>query len=167
MIQPWARLPEYARLPIIFVGEVNPLSTDPRHALLDQPAGSTGDRLRRLICRMRRTTYCRLGKVDLFDQDMDFWRAKARTVDLLELDVPLVALGSRVANLLNLANQPLYTPLRNAIVLPHPSGRNRIWTPAEFDRAHQALREFAPWIPWGDLDTNNPAPGGSPAGEHP
>lgn len=155
MIRPWT-VQEPHRLPLVFVGEVNPLSTNPRHALLDRPEGSSGDRLRRLICRMRRTTYCRLGKVDLFDQDLDFWRAKGRTVDLFELGFPLVALGARVANLLSLANQPLYQPsvgpLGRVIVLPHPSGRNRAWsTPGEFDRAHQALRDFAPDIPWGDL----------------
>jgi hypothetical protein len=61
----YAAAPERYRFDLAFIGEDNPHSTDPRYALYHEPSGCAGDRLRRLICQMRVTTYHRIGRANL------------------------------------------------------------------------------------------------------
>lgn len=147
MIKLYAAAPPQYRFNLAFVGEDNPHSADPRYALYHEPQNCAGDRLRRLICRVRVTTYHRIGRANLCSGR---WANVEAAQNAAAPDLRLVLFGAKVAGAFALPVAPFHAHGR-FLVLPHPSGRNRVWnTEGAFDRAHQALRDFAPNIPWGD-----------------
>lgn len=151
MIKLYAAPAQY-RFALAFIGEDNPHSADPRYALYHEPQNCAGDRLRRLICRVRVTTYHRIGRSNLCAGRWSAAEAAQNAATLRDAapDLRLVLFGAKVAGAFSLPTDPFCAHGR-FLVLPHPSGRNRVWnTAGAFDRAHQALRDFAPEIPWGD-----------------
>ena len=128
-----------ARKPLL-VGEMNPYSSDPRRALYPLPRGATGDRLREIL-ELSDAEYLRLfDRADLFHKG-ERWKvadARARAADLAAGRDDLVLLGTRVCHAFNVPFVPftvhrLVRPMNTSDdlarvrILPHPSGRNRMW----------------------------------------
>lgn len=151
----------------VFVGEVNPYSDRPWCALLDVPAGASGDRLRRLVCAVGVRRYRAFPRYDLCVRK---WSAPAARLRAREIaaehaaDV-LVLLGRRVTHAFDMGAVEPFTFVRvdhfrphAAVVLPHPSGLCRAWqAPGAFVYARVLLAEALPQVPWGEGD-DPPAP---------
>lgn len=163
---------DLAQREVLVVGEVNPISTDPRYALYYEPAGCAGHRLQEKILGLRPRAYLALWRVNLCSGSWDSAVASARARALLEsTDAPwrvVVALGVRVAMAVvdsacvTSAERVAMTDIRWArvpvsgsggrevIFLPHPSGLNRSWSdPRAVDRARELLRAAVPDVAWG------------------
>ncbi len=115
---------------ILLVGEDNPHSLDPRHALYPHPPGCAGDRLCHRILDEHRGSY--LEKYDRTNLCSGAWsttEARVRALDLLESGRPMVLLGARVARAFGLDFLPFSVACGASLmaVLPHPSGRCRLW----------------------------------------
>ena len=153
---------------VLLVGEVNPLGSDPRHALYHLPRTSSGNRLRCILGLTDLEYHRLLDKVNLC---VGKWSTKQAAVLLAELVLRnstgrgvVVLLGARVRaaarRMIKLASAPdlrveFFTrvTLGSGVVLvslPHPSGLCRLWNePGAPARARALLREVAPQVPWG------------------
>lgn len=144
---------------VVFVGELNPYSLDPRFALYDEPAGASGDRLRRLVLGLPRRVYLgpEVARVDLCSPRWSMVQARARAHGIwLAAPAPavIVMLGRKVATAFaRVREMPVVAPFERQgrlVALPHPSGLCRVWhEPGAFERARALLAEAAPGIPWG------------------
>lgn len=135
----------------VLVGESNPYGGDPAFALYPAPDGCSGHRLCCLILGMRRAAYLEaFGRVNLCAGP---WRARAaRDAAKALWDAPsaprLVLLGAKVSA----AFQVPFVPFEiseggTMLVLPHPSGLNRMWgEPGAFAKARAAVAAFVPEI---------------------
>ena len=156
---------------VLLLGEDNPQSAEPEHALYPYPPGCAGDRLREIV-GLDEDAYLGLWRTNLCSPKWSVKAARERSLDLLNHDAPwsvIVLLGAKVAKVFEAhvgALAPFTTghvygaygpdgqsPKRFAVVaLPHPSGRNRIWNdPRRKFQAQILLRQFAPEIRWGSL----------------
>lgn len=148
----------------VLVGEVNPYSDRPFAALLDVPAGASGDRLRRLVMGVETRRYRAWARYDLCVGTFTPAAARERADELAaqHRDDVIIVLGRKVADAFGL-NVPPFTycralpgmaPLPGTgafVVLPHPSGRNSTWgDPRSFARARKVLAEALPGVPWGE-----------------
>ena len=150
----------------LIVGEHNPVSADPRHALYPEPAGCAGHRLCVKVMGLRPRTYLRVfERTNLLSAAA--WRtgearvaAERITADCAEGRV-IVLLGVRVAAAFGLppyqrrAQSVLLVaePRVVVVALPHPSGRNRIWNaPGAVETARALLRGALPDVPFGEAD---------------
>ena len=140
----------------IFVGEVNPYGGNPDYALFPYPQGSAGHILKSRIVRIPGGYYCELGRVNLCEGRWSLKEARARAEELLltrhlqhfgkrtvwgDESVPgvLVLLGVKVCSAFRVPFAPF--DLRNGmVILPHPSGLNRMWSADNYNRAHDLLR---------------------------
>lgn len=119
---------------VLLVGESNPYGVDPRYALYPAPAGSAGAHLCRGILGMTAYEYLRtFERVNLLTGPK--WSAPwARQAAEALTAKHRVLLGARVAAAHGLEFKP-FTTARDpawdggwlAVVLPHPSGRSRLW----------------------------------------
>lgn len=137
----------------LFVGENNPLSRAPEHALYPWPPNCSGARLQSLILQVPRREYLsRFDRVDLCGGDVwDMRAARAKAAELLLTPRPVfVLLGKKVTQAFDVDWLPFEQQWmllgagveRNVLVLPHPSGINGAWrTPGAFERAREALRK--------------------------
>jgi hypothetical protein len=149
---------------IVIVGEVNPISMDPRYALYDEPVGSAGGRLRRIILGLPRRMYFDAAVFERGNLCTGAWSApaaRARAVAVLEHwpDATILMLGRKVATAFaRAAGAPVVAPFTRdgrLVSIPHPSGLCRDWYAAgAVDRARMLLAEAHPEIPWGSLDTS-------------
>lgn len=158
-------------LRVTIVGELNPYGADPRYALFDLPEGASGHRLRTLVMGVRRTTYHRFRKVNLCT---GIWNSKnaeetASNIPLdwhPDTDAPIVLLGQKVASVFGFSDRkkavapatqftvqswPVTSGGIQFLLLPHPSGLNRVWCDSSaFDRAKVALYKAIPSVCWGE-----------------
>lgn len=140
-------------LPIALVGELNPYGQNPRFALYHEPAGASGDRLRRIL-GLPVAAYEDLPKYNLCVGFWDPVAAHARAMEIRERHRFVVALGVKVAH--SFPRGPRMWESREdqygvVLALPHPSGRNRIWNnPGEAVlRARRLLDQHWPFVAWG------------------
>lgn len=141
----------------LIVGESNPYGGDDEFALYPSPDGCSGHRLCCLILGMRRKDY--LEAFDRVDLCAGAWSVRAARQKVRELDSshpgPRVLLGAKVCSVFGLVFQPyLLSRVRNVegppnharvVVLPHPSGRCRLWAePDAFVRARAAVTWLCP-----------------------
>lgn len=162
---------------MLLIGEDNPRSGDPRHALHFHPPHCAGGRLARIL-GLRPADHLNLWRTDLCARRWNTADARARACELLEdTDPPwqvVVVLGAKVASAcryrhdffttahaivrvhgVEYDDEPGYVRQVGpgefrAISLPHPSGRNRAWDdPRNWARAEMLLRACAPDVPWG------------------
>lgn len=142
----------------VFVGELNPYGDRPFAALLDVPAGASGDRLCRLVCGLSSSRYRRFPRYDLCVGKWSAKAARSRAGVLLgehaRSDV-FVLLGRKVAEAFGVADLAAFSwidaPDRRIVLLPHPSGRCRDWQePGTFERARTLLSAALPHVPWGE-----------------
>lgn len=135
------------------VGEDNPHSSDPRMALYPRP-GTAGSRLATILS-MSESVYMRtFARVNLCSGSWNTRLAKASALGVLSTasraGVSIVLLGSRVCKSFGVAFEP-FAEVRvgdvQAVVLPHPSGRCRIWNDAATaGRAASAVAQILPHL---------------------
>lgn len=139
-------------LPYALVGERNPYGGAPRFALYHEPAGASGDRLRRML-GLSVDAYRVLPKFNLCAGTWNPVQAHGRALELRQRYRVIVALGAKVR--LSFPRPPLAWEVREdeyglVIALPHPSGRNRAWNdPEARGRARQLLSLHCPGVAWG------------------
>lgn len=137
------------------VGENNPYSADPRHALYPYPPGCAGARLCAILGMSRRDYLAAFERRNLLAQAK--WSVPAaRTaanalVDELRDGDRLVLLGAKVAAAFGFRFE-LVVEHRvalpgsvnyRALVLPHPSGLSRAWNePGTVARVREAVARF-------------------------
>jgi hypothetical protein len=138
---------------LLLVGEDNPYSDDPAHALMHLPRGAAGDRLRRHL-GLRDATYAALEKQNLCARRWRLADARARAWDLtVQRQGVIVALGVKVRRAFDVPAVFGVERHRDLVIIgfPHPSGRNLVWNLASTRvLALRLLREHAPWVPWGE-----------------
>lgn len=153
---------------LLLVGEVNPISARPEHALCCAPAGCSGHRLQELILGLPRVHYLALWRTNLCRGDWSKIMAKTRVDVLVDEGCPwdvIVMLGRQVqgafaprmgmspaARLPEIARSEMVGGGKafTMISIPHPSGLNRRWNePGQVDHVRTLLRSSAPEIPWG------------------
>lgn len=141
---------------VTLVGEHNPYGRDPKYALYPLPERSAGGRLCRVLGMPRREYLMRFKRVNLLTGDRDGFRWSAPTARLAAVEVldaadagdALVLLGARVTAAFGVEFAPLQRSQRRTLggcmvttlVLPHPSGRSRLWNdPTMAARARDAV----------------------------
>lgn len=137
----------------LIVGEMNPYGADPYYALYPSPDGCTGERLCRLILRLKPDDYLAwFDRVNLCEGKWSMPAARARAGELLQESggrPAIILLGRKVASAFAPDIEPLApfmvaedcTPV--VVFLPHPSGLCRAWSePGAFDRAHDLLERL-------------------------
>jgi hypothetical protein len=149
---------------ILLVGEDNPQSAYPEHALIDHPVNCAGWRLRAKIFGLRRDVYCALWRRNLCAAGWDSVEARCTTAALLNHSSPwsiIVCLGKKVCDKFGV-EQWSFTEVvfdhkpgevRFMLVgMPHPSGRCREWNdPGAAERVKAMMRKVSPFLPWGGV----------------
>jgi hypothetical protein len=152
------------------LGEQNPYGSNPEFALYCYPPGCAGYRLRRIL-GLPQYQYLDLHRKNLCDGDWSSQDARKRARELLSPEAPwrvIVLLGRKVTasfEKVALDDVPLVPfstrecrPGMTLVSLPHPSGRNTCWNDRKlWDRAREILRELAPELPWGSIDSEEAA----------
>lgn len=153
---------------VVLVGENNPYSERPQFDLYDDPPGSAGGRLRRVILGVSRATY-HGPDVHRANLCRRFWSAPrareeaARLARLHPQDAVFVLLGKKVQQAFGLYQHEGDAPFRVVrgpregggtrlvALLPHPSGRCRHWNaPGAIARAREVLVEAGVRLPLGE-----------------
>lgn len=162
----------------LIVGESNPFGGDGYYALYPEPEGCSGDRLCRKVMGLRRETYMReFERANLVRGRWSMRSARERAQELTKLSdedkarlelgpwlsdlddlvelKTFILLGRKVAEAFGWKKAPqigLAQRYHFFVFLPHPSGRNRIWSDPESIRGCRAvLRSVLPEIPFGGL----------------
>ena len=128
----------------LLVGELNPLSADPRFDLFPLPARSSGNRLRNIL-GLQRVEYMR--KYDRQNLCRLAWsaeHARDKATEILESGRErLVLLGYRVCRAFRLEFEPFQVLAIGKVrvaTLPHPSGLCRVWNdPGSIARARETI----------------------------
>lgn len=142
----------------LFVGEMNPFGADPYFALYPLPETSSGGRLQALVLGIPRGAYIELDRMNLCGGKWSAPAARARAQELWQFFTPathkFVLLGSKVCGAFQVPFVP-FTVQASAVssgghthvVLPHPSGLNRIWNePGAFQRARALIEQEFPGL---------------------
>lgn len=151
---------------VLLVGEDNPQSSEPEHALYNYPPACAGWRLQRIF-GLEDETYLALDRINLccprWSGPESLRRAQACVVNGRPWSV-IVMLGAKVrgafARALGEHRQAIEEwsvtevcdhGVTKLLALPHPSGRCQAWNdPRAAVRARTILRELAPEVPWGE-----------------
>jgi hypothetical protein len=149
---------------ILLIGEDNPSSDKPEHALFPHPPRCAGSRLQETIMGVSLKTYLGLWRTNLCQGKWNASKARTRAAKIVATDMPwsvIVLLGRKVSDSLDFDN-PLFTVQLvhdgrvKLISLPHPSGRNRTWNDAyNITRARSMLMDAVPDVPWGELNDDD------------
>lgn len=154
---------------ILLIGEDNPQSRHPAHALVNYPAGCAGHRLQEQILGIVPEEYLAIWRTNLCSPTWSQAMARQRFAVLMEMpDAPwtrVVCLGRKVSQIaeewttrtsgigVGFQLRPFGTATCGRVMLaslPHPSGRCREWNdPRSYDRAATTMRQIAPGIAWG------------------
>jgi hypothetical protein len=134
----------------LLVGESNPYGSDPRFALYPAPDGCSGHRLCCLVLGMRRADYLReFERKNLCDGPWDMLAARRRAQELRTWKAPIILLGAKVARAFEFDPfEPfVVTDGGRTLVLPHPSGRCRVWNdPLAVGRTRALVAEVVPQV---------------------
>lgn len=136
----------------ILVGECNPYSRNPRHALYPHPPNSAGGRLCFKVMGLTLKQYIRsFERVNLCANEWSKQEAEVAAAALMrkvDKGASLILLGYKVCAAFDLPYQPFSVQWwpggrgRAIVVLPHPSGRCRVWNDSSsYERARAALHE--------------------------
>ena len=141
----------------LLVGEDNPYGTDPRYALYPMPLYSAGGRLCHEILQLSTKEYIKtFDRVNLCSEKWSLKEARGKAFDLLVTrgvgqHDHFVLFGSKVCKAFNQEFKPFESvifptgPAREVLltILPHPSGRNRIWNePGSIEKAREMLHRL-------------------------
>jgi hypothetical protein len=135
------------RVKPLLVGEVNPLSDRPEHALYPWPANCSGERLQRLVIGVSRPDYLRaFDRVDLCVGKWSLRAARTRAAELAPGRPLIILLGTKVCSAFGVTYDPFTIIVTSQwsgrfVVLPHPSGLCRHWQVAgAYLRARDVLK---------------------------
>ena len=137
---------------VLLVGESNPYGADPRFALYPEPPGCAGARLCEILGMSKREYLLTFDRVNLLGGARRRWSAASAREAACALAASVetaryrVLLGARVAAAHGLAFKPFMKDgpqcghavcqCGSWLVLPHPSGRSRLWNePGAAERA--------------------------------
>ena len=129
----------------LLVGETNPYGGADEFALYPSPPGCTGHRLCHLILQLDSDEY--LERYDRANLCVGKWRITDAREAAKRLGEKYcgglkVLFGSKVCSAWNVGFKPFTIIDAEVVILPHPSGLNRMWGEAgAFDRARAVLRE--------------------------
>ncbi len=147
---------------LVLIGEDNPQSSAPEHALFPAPAGCAGNRLQEKILGLRRATYLSIWRTNLCNPTWSAPAAHLRAGSLLAETGPwdvMILLGSKVAGVFGKILEEKLEPftvtgighMQRVVCLPHPSGRNLVYNhPLASATARKILSEVCPDVPWGE-----------------
>lgn len=144
----------------VLVGESNPYGADPKFALFPMPRNSAGARLCYDIMDLPRHRYLAMyDRVNLCAGKWNMKEARERADGLRHIRRKFVLLGRKVCDAFGIDFEPFTIQHRMTsaavesilkvphdewafVVLPHPSGRNRLWNdPSAFHKAEAILIE--------------------------
>lgn len=133
---------------VVLVGESNPYGADPAFALYPAPDGCSGHRLCCLIFGMQRARYLDVfERVNLCAGAWSMAEARRKADEIMsEEDARVILLGAKVSKAFDVPFVPfeIYEG-GTVLVLPHPSGLNRMWgLPGAIDKARAAMTAFVP-----------------------
>ena len=158
---------------VLMLGEDNPQSADPRHALFPYPPGCAGHRLMEIL-GLTTEEHLGLWRTNLCCPSWSKKQARERAAVMTGQDVPwrtIVCLGRKVSDVMaehtglslpawSTAFAPYTRPLVvqggatitrtfTVVSLPHPSGRNMIWNDRlRWSDARMLMRSVDPGGPW-------------------
>jgi hypothetical protein len=158
---------------ILLIGEDNPQSSAPEHALYPLPSGCAGNRLCDRIFAVPRATYLATWRTNLCNPTWSRKAARNRAMNLVVASAPwraIVLLGSKVTQTFNkaferelaLGGRGPMAPFTHAratvddaeflfVSLPHPSGKNLFWNDSKNAvAARRMLGDLLPGYPWGE-----------------
>lgn len=147
----------------VLVGERNSKTGDARLALYPEPANGSGGRLMEILGLGRRAYLTLFDRVNLCGTEWDLPAAGVSAAGLRSRR--LVLLGSRVCQAFGVPFEPfavLDVDLR-AVVLPHPSGRCRVWN--DLRSAARARRAVGLLVPELHLEKSKRSPKRAPSAE--
>jgi hypothetical protein len=138
----------------LIVGELNPFGRDDCYALYPAPDGCSGHRLCCLILGMRCHTYLEaFDRVNLCSGQWRTRNARRRARELIRESGPgrkFILCGAKVSSAFGLPFNPgevTDTGRESLLILPHPSGLNRLWAEAgAFERFRGIVATFAPEV---------------------
>lgn len=157
---------------ILLVGEDNPISDAPEHALYCGPVGCSGWRLQEKIFGLPRLQYLALWRTNLCVGGWSTKKARERARELTPPNTPwnlIILLGRKVASVFSQVvtgdSPPFHVRETNAgsrssggqglfrfLSLPHPSGINaRSYGAQAVADTRQIMRELAPDLAWGTV----------------
>lgn len=162
---------------VLFLGEDNPQSARPEHALFNYPEGCAGHRLQSKILGVDRLNYLATWRTNLCNPTWSLKAARLRVAELFSpanhASAPLgvktwrtvILLGRKVADAVGFVADreiPAFTSYQTngftLVSLPHPSGRNLIWNDRQVIlNARALLREVCPDYPWGITESHDAA----------
>lgn len=147
---------------ILLVGEDNPLSSEPEHALYCYPPNCSGHRLQSKIFGISPTDYLAMWRTNLCVGGWSVKKARERASEILWADAPwdvVVLLGKKVCDAAvstyetkeyDMFTSVQLTSGRRWVFLPHPSGMNRIWNQAGVvERGRGLMQDVVPEVAWG------------------
>ena len=141
-------LAEAERPRIILVGEQNPYGGDDAYALYPSPDGCSGHRLCCLILGMTRKAYLEsFERMNLVQGPWSPAAARARADELAVQSARFILCGAKLSK----AFQAPFVPFEiseggTMLVLPHPSGLNRMWNQETIAKSRAAVAAFAPHL---------------------
>ena len=137
----------------LLVGESNPYSRNPGDALLPWPEGAAGARLRDILGMTNEVYLAAFDRVNLLGGSTKWSVRLARAVVSGLPDVDRILLGARVCAAHGVGFVP-FTCVRpdgfrgggaadvHWLILPHPSGRCRLWNEGTAARARDVVARF-------------------------
>lgn len=128
----------------ILVGESNPHSDRESNALYVLPPNAAGARLVKILGLTKERYLEVFDRTNLCARGWDLDEARDRACTLLQLDKPLILLGSKVCSAFRVEFAPFtFSSRTHMAILPHPSGRSRIWNdPRSYQHARDTLRKW-------------------------
>ncbi len=133
----------------LLVGELNPHGADPRYALYPYPPACAGARLRVILGLSLLSYLRRFDRANLCTGRWSIAEARRRAGELWQAGHPAaILLGARVCAAWGVAFEPFSRTRRldggaALVILPHPSGRCRLWNePGAADRARALLADI-------------------------
>lgn len=137
---------------VLLVGELNPYGADPAFALYPSPEGSAGYRLAHFLCDRRSEYMQRFDRANLCAGSWSNSLAREAAEEIMRRRTRVVALGAKVARAFGVSFSPFarqevrhpHGPATvRVLVLPHPSGRCRLWgEPGAPEQARQLVADL-------------------------
>lgn len=133
---------------VTLVGEMNPYGGDDYYALYPSPDGCSGHRLCCKILGMTRRAYLdSFVRVNLCYGSWSLVEAKESAAKLLRQDGRIILLGRKVCKAFRVDYIPFSTIRETLLILPHPSGLNRMWSDlGSMLKARMCVKYFYPEI---------------------
>jgi hypothetical protein len=134
----------------LLVGELNPYGADPRMALYPLPEGASGDRLRGILGLTCGEYLLQFDRVNLCTGKWSMKQAceVVRRIREERSRESIILLGRRVATAFGVGDRNFFEVVGTLFLLPHPSGRCRVWNDGRNVLRAQAVVKMA--VQWAE-----------------